>query len=440
MPSNVIVAGAGMAGYAAARALERFAGEEITITVVNPTNAVVYPPVLPEVAGGSVAPRQAVSPLRAGLRRSRLVVGELCGLDRTQRVAAVKLADGTRRELPWDHVVLGFGSITRLLPIDGLTDAARGFTTLAEARVARERVIERVELAAATDDAAARRRALTFVVVGGGYTGVEAVAELQRLSEATAAAIGSLGEAPRWHLVEASDTPLSVVRASLAERVTSALRQRDIELHLECTVDCIDGTELSLSDGTVLDADSVWWCAGVVAHPAHEALGVPTDDRGRVIVDACGAVEHEAGVWAAGDGAAFPDVLTGRLCPPSAQYAVRQGRQVGHNIARVVQGLPAEPLRYRSRGELISLGRGEGVGEVFGVPVTGRPAWYLRRLYHLLTIPTWRRKGRLWVDWTASLWFPPEIVMLGERSSTAAMAHAARTQGLPEPAAGPDTP
>ncbi|MEZ5234183.1 MAG: FAD-dependent oxidoreductase [Acidimicrobiales bacterium] len=358
MPSNVIVAGAGMAGYAAARALERFGGDELTITVVNPTNAVVYPPVLPEVAGGSVAPRQAVSPLRAGLRRSRLVVGELCGLDRTQRVAAVKLADGTRRELPWDHAVLGFGSITRLLPIDGLTGAALDCRLAEAASLGSGAVIEPDRFATAAG--VARRRALTFVVVGG----VHRCRRRRRAAapgEATAAAIRSLGE--RWHLVEASDT-LSVVRASLTWAVAGALRQRKIELHLECTVERIDSTQLSLSDGTVLDAAG----SGVVVHRPrrpHRPTGArgphrrprPGDRRCLRCGGACPACGR--GRWCR-----LPGRVTRRLCPPSAQYAVRQTMGAQHRPGGA-KGDPPSTTALRSPGRKpwSRPGRGgEGVG------------------------------------------------------------------------------
>lgn len=411
--ARVVIVGGGVVGLEAARRLER-AGAGIDVTVVDSAGASVYQPLLPEVAGGVIDARHAVVPLRIGLRQVDIVDGRACGLDPERRRLVVRRLDGAEIELPYDHLVVAPGAVTRMLPIPGLAERAIGFQTVAEAVRLRDHVLERLQRAEATDDPARRQRALTFVFVGGGYSGVEAVGELQDLaSDACRDHPDIARDDLRFVLVEATDTILPMVRPSLRRTALDELRSRGIDIRLETLVESVDDDAVHLSDGTSLAADTLVWCAGVRAHPTIEDLGLPTDDAGQAVVDETLAVDGLEAVWSAGDCAAVPDLVRGGECPPSAQYALRQGRRIAGNIERALAGQPAQRFRYRQIGELISLGRLRAVGEIMGVRLTGRPAWLLRAAYHVARFPTWRRKLRIGLEWTVNLAFPREITSLG---------------------------
>lgn len=413
MAARIVIAGGGTVGLEVARRLER-SDADIDVTVVEPRTTSVYLPLLPEVASGDVDPRHATVPIRRGLTSTRVVLGELTGLDREARRAQVARAGGRDDSIPYDHLVVALGSITRLLPIPGLAEHATGFQTVAEALLLRDRVLGRLHLAADTDDPAARARALTVVVVGAGYSGVEVIGELESLARDACAVIPGLDpDDLRFVLVEATPDVLPMVAPSLRRRAVEEFEGRSIEVRLETLVESVEGTLVHLSDGTTVDADTLVWCAGGRPHPALGDLDLPLDEQGQLRVEPTLQVEGVPEVWGAGDGAAVPDLVTGGMCPPSAQYAIRQARQLAANLVAVVEGRQAEPFRYEQRGELITLGRHRAVGEIFGLRLAGRLPWILRHLNHVARVPTRVAKARLVADWTVGMAFPREITELG---------------------------
>ena len=414
-PPRILIVGGGYVGlYTALRLERRLDPGEAEVTLVSPENFMVYQSLLPEMASGMLEPRHVVVPLRKALRRTRVLTGRLVGLDHERRVASLQPYEGEPLSHSYDHVVVAIGSEPRVLPVPGLADTAVSFQTVTEALHLRNQVLARMEAAAATMDESARRRALTFVFVGGGYSGVEAIGELEDMAREACRSYGAIEPTDlRWVLVEATDRILPMVDRALADDALEALRRRGVEVHLETVLESAEDGHVQLSDGTGLATDTLVWVAGVQANSLIPKLGLPADEKGRLPVDPCLRVRGSDGAWSAGDCAAVPDLTSGGDCPPSAQYAVREARQLGDNLAAAVRGRRARPFRYNKFGELITLGRYQGVGQIKGRGLHGFLPWYLRRLYHVGRIPTWDRKLRVWVDWTVSLAFARDVVSLG---------------------------
>jgi NADH:quinone reductase (non-electrogenic) len=413
--STVLVVGGGYIGMYAARRLERRLPPGHRLVLVNPENFMLYQPFLPEVASGLIDPRAVVVPLRGVLRRTRLVVGEVTDLDHEERVASVRLATGETESVPYDLLVLGAGSRSRTLPIAGLADQAVGFKSLAEAIWLRNHVLSQLDRAAELAEAKDRAAALTFVFVGAGFAGVEALGELEDLARAAARAIPGVGrDDMRWVMVEAGDHILPELDLELATYAAERLRERGIEIRVATRLDSAEGGVLRLSDGETLRADTLVWTAGVRAVPLATTSGLPVDDRGRVRVDRTLAVLGVADAWAAGDVAAVPDpAARDGLAPPTAQHALRQARVLADNVVAALEGEPPRPFAYRNKGMLCSLGHYKGVADPLGVPIRGFAAWFLHRTYHLLYMPTLARKARIAMDWTIALFFPRDLAQLG---------------------------
>jgi NADH dehydrogenase len=315
--------------------------------------------------------------------------------------------------------VLAPGSVSRTLPVPGLAESGIGFTTVGEAIWLRNHVLTRLDDAAATVDEARRRRMLTFVVVGGGYSGVEVVAELQDMASH---ATGSYPEfSPtqlRWVLVEAAERVLPEVSASLADYTVARLRERGMEIALRTRVESMVDGHVVLSDGQRFEADTVVWTAGVRAHPLVARTGLATGAGGRLLCTAELQVVDLPGVWSAGDCAAVPDLsrraAPGAVCGPSAQHAVRQADLLATNIVATLRGKPVRPYRHAYVGSVAGLGLHKGVAEIYGVKLRGWPAWLLHRFYHLTRVPTLDRKVRVVADWALALLFRREVVSLGQ--------------------------
>ena len=414
LPRILVVGGGYIGMYTALGLLKRVPPGSLDVTVVAPESFMLYQPLMPEAASGNIEPRHVVIPLRRVLGRASLVTGRLQDLDHAARTATIRPVEGRAYRVRYDHVVLGLGAVSRVLSIPGLADRGIGFTSVSEAIYLRNRVLERMDAAESTADPELRRRALTFVFVGGGYSGVQGLAELEDLARDAAEGYRTVDRPDmRWVLVEAADRILPEIGASLSVYAADRLRGRGIEVLLSTRLKSADDGRIALSDGQTFEADTLVWTAGVRANPAVERLGLPTADGGRLDVDEFLRVRGVEGAWAGGDCAAVPDLATGGVCPPTAQHALRQARRIAKNILATLGGRKPRPFRYRQLGTLVSLGRGDGVARVLGLRTRGFPAWFLHRTYHLLLIPTINRKARVMADWTLALFFRRDAVQLG---------------------------
>jgi NADH dehydrogenase len=417
MAWNVVIAGGGFAGMSAARKLERLIPRQAgRLVLVNDVNFMLYTPFLPEAAAGTVEPRHVVTPLRDILRRTYLRLGAITGHDPAARTVELTTHAGEVEELPYDQLLLALGSVSRLLPVSGLDEHAIGFKSLADAIWLRNHVIETLEGANASEDRVRREELLTYVFVGGGYAGVEALAELQDL------AADAMDRYPRarlhgmrWILVEATDRLLPETDPELADYALRELRARGIDVRLGTRIEEVSDDSVRLSTGESIPTRTVVWTTGVVPHPSLASLSIPLDERGRVPVDEYLRVEGMERVWAIGDCAAAPDPAAdgGRACPPTAQHAVRQGPVAARNIAADLGIGTPRPFDYRAKAAFVNLGRHKAVGMLGRRKFRGFPAWWMARTYHMSQIPGLARKVRAVADWTVGLPFARDVAEVG---------------------------
>ncbi len=392
------------------------------IVVVTPEPYMTYQPFLPEAAAGSISPRHVVVPLRRVLDRCRILIGEVRSVDHAGRTATLSTLatdeEGTGPvELAYDELVIAPGSVSRTLPVPGLAEHGIGFKTVEEAIGLRNHVIEQMDIASSTRDPAIRDAALTFVFVGGGYAGVEALAELEDMARYTARYYHNIKPGDlRWVLVEATGRILPEVGEKMGRYAVRELRARNVDVRLETRLDSCEDRVAVLSDGTRLPTRTLVWTAGVRPSPLLAATDLPLDGRGRIRCTARLSVEGVEHAWAAGDAAAVPDVTSGEPggeCAPNAQHAVRQARVLAGNIAASLRGQPLEEYAHAYAGSVASLGLHKGVAHVYGRKLKGYPAWFMHRAYHLSRVPTFNRKARVLAEWTLSGLFKREIVSLG---------------------------
>jgi NADH dehydrogenase len=414
MAWNVVIAGGGFGGAAAAHELERVMPKQSArLALVNETNFALYTPFLPEAAAGTLEPRHVVTPLREMLKRTYLRIGAIVGHDPEAKTVTLRAKYGETETMPYDQLLLALGSTSRVLPVPGLAQHAVGFKSLSDAIYLRNHVVETLEEANATEDPRRREELLTYVFVGGGYAGLEALAELQDFA---ADAMDNYPRARlhgmRWVLVEATDRVLPEIDRELADYALKELRGRGIDIRLQTTLEEVTADSARLSGGEVLPTRTVVWTAGVKAQPILAELNLPLDERGRVPVDSYLRVQGMDSVWAIGDCAAAPDPRGG-ICPPTAQHAVRQGPVAARNIAAELGIGSPRPFEYRSEASFVNLGRYKAVGRIGDRTFRGFPAWWMARTYHMSQIPGAARKFRAVLDWTAGLPFRRDIAEVG---------------------------
>lgn len=408
---GILILGGGFGGAWLARLLGKRGRES---TIVNRDNFMLFASLLPEAASGSLEPRHVVVPLRMMCPRSEVIVGRAGHLDLDRRCVQVT----TEEELltvGYEQLVVAYGSVARALPIPGLREHALGFKTLEDAIHLRNHVLRRLEAAAAAPTDGHRARELTFVFVGAGYAGVEALAELHELVRDAMRYYPELtGERQRWILVDAAPKILPEIPTGLGDYAAKQLVRRGIEIRVGTTLERLDPHAATLSDGEKIPTSTLVWTAGVRASPALSELGLPLDDRGRVQVDDLLRVEGHENIWALGDAARVPNQATpDHPDPPTSQHALRQARRLAKNLT----GQP-KPYRYRMLGQVATLGRYRGIADVMGLRLRGFPGWFVTRTYHLYQLPLLSRKLRVVTDWTVALLFRRDIAELGTLGHT----------------------
>jgi NADH dehydrogenase len=400
---GTVIVGGGYAGSYVARYLGKRGA-----TIVSPENSMLFTPLLPEAASGTLEPRHVVVPLRVMCPHAELVLGRATELDFTRRRVQVETFEGLVN-VQYRDLVVGLGSISRALPIPGLAEHALGFKNLADAIHLRNHVLQRLDAADAAATETHRERELTFVFVGAGYAGVEALAELSDLVHDALRYYPSLRDAPqRWVLVDAAPKILPEIPTRLGDYAAQQIAKRGIEIRVGTTLESVEAHAAHLSNGERFLTHTVVWTAGVKANPVLERLGLPLDERGRVKVDGTLRVEGLEHVWALGDCAAVPNLATPEAVdPPTSQHALRQARRLAKNL----KGEPQQ-YRYRMLGQVATLGRYKGIADVMGLLLTGFLGWFVTRTYHLYQLPLFSRKLRVVTDWTTSLFFRRDIAEL----------------------------
>ena len=403
---GTLILGGGFAGSYVARLLKRKGA-----TVISLDNSMIYTPLLPEAASGTLEPRHVVVPLREMCPHAELVLGRVTGHDGVGKTIAVESLAGPL-EIHYERLVVALGATTRTLPVPGLAEHGAGFKDLADAVALRNRVLLQLERATIHPDDPSE---LGFVFVGAGYAGVEALGELNDMAHAALRSYPTLRGVPqRWVLVDAAPKILPEIPRGLGAYASKRLEQRGVEIHVGTTLESYDGEEAVLANGTRIPARMLVWTAGVRASPLLPELDLPLDERGRVVVDETLRVEGSEHVWALGDCAAVKNVKTpGVVDPPTCQHALRQARRLAKNLTG-----PPKPYGYRMLGQVATLGRFKGIAELPGIHLWGFPGWFVARTYHLYQLPLLSRKLRVVVDWTVALFFRRDIVelsMLGQQ-------------------------
>ncbi|GAA1119453.1 NAD(P)/FAD-dependent oxidoreductase [Arthrobacter flavus] len=427
-PRTLVVGGGYVGLYVAHKLQKKIKSHGGIVTLVDPLPYMTYQPFLPEVAGGNIEARHAVVSHRTHLKQTELITGKVTGIDHASRTATVAPADGSEPfELTYRDVVMAAGSITRTFPIDGLKEQGIGLKTIEEAVALRNQMLERIETGSLMAAGPERDRALTFVVVGGGFAGIETITEIEDMARAAVKKNDRLEQSDlRFVLVEAMGRIMPEVTESQAVWVVAHLRSRGIQVKLNTSLaSAVDGQLklINMPDKTPADefeTDTLIWTAGVQANPMVRSSDFPIDERGRIRANAELRITGDdgplEGAWTAGDVAAVPDLTgggVGGFCVPNAQHAVRQAKLLAKNIYAQNNGVGrVKEYKHKNLGAVAGFGQYKGVANIMGFGMRGLPAWLAHRGYHGMAMPMFERKFRVVFNWVLSFVFGRDTTQL----------------------------
>ncbi|MEW6742264.1 MAG: NAD(P)/FAD-dependent oxidoreductase [Planctomycetota bacterium] len=425
MKPRIVILGGGFAGAYCAQALSKAVGRgELDVTVVDRNNYFVFYPLLVEAGTGNLHPRHAVVSIRAFTGACTFRMGDVTHVDFPSCVVTYRLGGSEIEDrLPYDHLVLAVGSVTRLPSVPGLLEHAFEIKSLADAVALRDHAIRMLEIAEATPDRAQRRSLLHFIVVGGSFTGVEVAGEFHAYLHEACKSYRSLDPGDcKVTLIEIANRILPALDEDLSHYAATKMKARGIEILLKTSVASIDREGALLSDSRRLDAHTVIWCAGIAPSPLVRSFELPVDSKGYVLCEPSLRVKGFSDVWAIGDVAVNLDP-NGVPYPPTAQHAVRQGGHLARNLCRVVAGEEPRPFVFKSLGSLAAIGCRTGVAKILGCKLSGFPAWFLWRTVYLLKMPGLARKVRVVLDWSVDLFFRRDFVQLGVQRRASEAVH-----------------
>ncbi|MFE0203978.1 NAD(P)/FAD-dependent oxidoreductase [Streptomyces sp. NPDC058985] len=419
---EILIVGGGYAGFYTAWGLEKkLRRGEAHVTVVDPRPYMTYQPFLPEVVAGSVEARHAAVSLRRHLHRTRLIAGSVTEIRNRDRTVTVRPESGPDYQLTYDILVITAGAITRTFPIPGISDQAFGLKHVEEAVAIRDRLLTSFDRAATLPKGPERKRLLTATFVGGGFSGVEGFGEALSLAAALLKHYPEVSaQELEFHLVEARGRILPEVTDQPGEWVVQSLQKRGAQVHLNTQLISAQDGHVVLSDGTEYDSGLIVWAAGNAANPVvHNHTDLPVDERGLLVArpDLRVGTETDAvpDVWAAGDDASVPDLAAGQpgaRTVPNAQHAVRQGKRLAKNILASLRGRPTKDYVHHSLGVVATLGLGRGIFQYRRLVIKGFPAWLMHRGYHVLAVPSWERKVRVFAVWATAALYGRDVVSL----------------------------
>lgn len=410
---TLVIVGGGFAGITLAQQLERRLPGDWRLILISTENYITYNPLLPEVVGASILPGHAVAPLRQMIRTSQVFMARVTGFDFDARTLSY-LGEGPG-VIEWDQLVIACGVQANLEIVEGMAKYALPLKTLGDALFLRNRIIARLEQAELQPDPEARRWLTSFVVIGGGFSGVETAGELNDFLSAGLRYYPRVcREDCKVVLIHSRDTLLPELSPSLGRFALRKMRKLGLDIRLNARVARIDDRAVTLDDGEIIPAGTVISAIGTAAHPLVMELPF-TKERGRIVTASDMSVPGYPGVWALGDCAAVSNARDGKISPPTAQFADRQARQLARNIAAALDGRPTQPFSYKPLGQLATIGHNNAVAELFGLRLSGFVAWLMWRGVYLLKVPTLARKVRLFLEWNWAMFFPPDIAHLGFR-------------------------
>ncbi len=421
---KILIVGGGYAGFYTARKLEKWLGRnEAEVTMVDPLPYMTYQPFLPEVAAGSMEPRHAVVSHRRHLKTTRVITAKVTNVDHAAKTATIVPPVGEPWTETYDIVVMTAGAVSRTFPIPGVADEAIGMKNIEEAIAVRDRILSNFDKASNLPAGPERDRLLTFVVVGGGFAGIETFAEMRNLASALVKKYPTIKfEDTHFHLIEAMGRIMPEVSLKTSLWVIKSIEERGGQIHLDTQLKSAAGGVVELSTGETFESDTIVWTAGVMANPVIRQTDLPIEERGRLrgnaslqIIDDDGPI---ADAWTAGDVAAIPDLSgggVGGFCVPNAQHAVRQGKLLAKNVVASLRGEAPKEYFHKNAGAVAGLGLYNGVFQSGNFAVKGLIAWFMHRGYHGLAIPTWERKIRVFADWIGNFFLGRDNVSIEAR-------------------------
>ena len=427
---KILIVGGGYAGFYTARKLEKWLRRgEAEVTMVDPLPYMTYQPFLPEVAAGTIEPRHAVVPHRRHLKKTNVITAKVTGIDHATKTATITPHVGEPWEVDYDVIVVTAGSVSRTFPIPGVADEAIGMKNIEEAMAVRDRLVTNFDKASNMPAGAERDRLLTFVVVGGGFAGIETFAEMRSFASSLLPMYPTLSfDDTHFHLIEAMGRIMPEVSLKTSLWVIKDLAQRGGQIHLDTQLSSAVGGHVELSTGESFDSDLIVWTAGVMANPVIRNTDLPLEERGRLRVQADMRVINDDGIvegaWGAGDVSAVPDLTGGGVagyCVPNAQHAVRQGKLMAQNVVAVLRDEAPKDYFHKNAGAVAGLGLGNGVFQSGNIAIKGLPAWFMHRGYHGLAIPMWERKIRIFGNWFLGFILGRDQVELGARATPRAV-------------------
>jgi len=418
---KILIVGGGYAGFYTALKLEKHLGKgEAEVTLIDPLPYMTYQPFLPEVVAGSIEARHAVVSHRRHLRKTNVVAGRVTDVDHNKKVATVELSGAGKQKISYDHIVVTAGAVSRTFPIPGVAENAIGLKNIEEAVEVRNRILGNFDKAANLPAGPERDRLLTFVVVGGGFAGIEAFAEMRSLATYLLRYYPTLTfDDVHFHLIEAMGRIMPEVSQATSEWVIANLDRRGAKIHLNTQLQSAEKGIIQLSTGETFASDVIVWTAGVMAHPYVRNTDLPLDERGRITAKATLQVANGddvlEGAWTAGDVSAVPDLSgfgVGGFCVPNAQHAVRQAKLLAKNIVADLRGEGVKEYFHKPLGAVAGLGIGVGVYQWKGLAIKGLIAWFMHRGYHGLAVPMWERKIRVFAGWIWNFLLRRDIVAI----------------------------
>jgi len=401
--------------------LEREFGPDpaVSFTLISNTNALLFTPMLAEVAASSLEPTHITTPLRTSLHRTEVVRGQAAGIDLARRAVVLAPDDATtlggepaptERVIEYDHLVLALGAVSNYLGMDGVQRHSFDFKSLTDATRIRNQVIELFDRAAREPDRARRAPLLTFVVAGGGFAGAELAGGLNDFARGMLAYYPTiLPEEVRVVLVHSRERILPELSEPLAAYALERMAARGVIFKLNARVSDARPGAVILQGGEAIPTALLVWTAGTTPNPLVRTLAVERDRRGAVIVDQTLGVPGHPGLWALGDCAAVPDIKPGTTCPPTAQFALRQAYRLAANLHAAAHGKPPKPFRFDAIGTLCVVGHHTACAEIKGLRFSGLFAWLLWRGIYVSKLPGLERKVRVCADWLIELFFPRDI-------------------------------
>lgn len=425
---RVVILGGGYGGVYTALGLEKAAKRgHIKSSLISQENFFLFQPMLAEVVSGSIEPPHILNPIRKLMRHTSFHQCTIEAVDTENREVVVRYPGGHSHvdRIPYDQLVVAVGSSTDLSNLPGMAEHAFPFKTLGDAFLLRNHLISVLERVEVEDVAEERPGSLTFVVVGGGYTGVEVAAEINSFVKEAADSYPRVDPNEiKVILIQGGSRILPELTEGLAEFSHRLLERRGIEIRLNSMVKSATAESVTLSDSERIRTKTLVAAIGTAPNRLLDSVPGVKDRKGRVVTDENLAVPEHPGIWAVGDCAAIPDVRSGGTCPPTAQFALREAKHVARNIRAVINGRSPRPFSYRSLGVFVPLGRFSAAAEVLNFKVSGFLAWWLYRTYYLFQLPRLERKLKVVIDWTLELFFKRDIVRMDiARSGGVSRAH-----------------